>query len=228
VDDIDYESAFKTSEAEKYAAKVLDSNFKLSQRICGLDVARFGDDYTALIIREGNRIRKIEQWGQIDLMKSVGRIVDYYRRGMFDRVHVDVIGLGSGVADRLREIGVPTLDVNVAEVSSMNEKYSKLRDELWFRCREWFVDKKAILNPAMEYMEELCNELSVVRYNYESNGKLKVEAKSEMKRRGIASPNLADALCLTFAEGITGGFDNNMGTKREVVVDNNARLAYFA
>jgi hypothetical protein len=168
--------------------------------VWGLDVARFGTDKTALCKRKGNVVTEpIKTWRNKDLMEICGIILNEYETTSWsDRpaeILVDSIGLGAGVVDRLIELDLPCRGINVAESSSMNEKYSRLRDELWFAAREWLEERDCKLPED----EELVNDLCKPRFKFTSNGKLKVESKDEMKRRGMNSPDVADALCLTFA-----------------------------
>ena len=115
---------------------------------------------------------------------------------------VDVIGIGAGVCDRLGEIGLPVAAVNVAESASVNERYVRLRDELWFNAREWLQKRHCMLVKD----ETLIAELSLPKYSFTSNGKIKVESKDDMKKRYPQSPDVADALVLTFAnQAITRG-----------------------
>jgi hypothetical protein len=76
----------------------------------------------------------------------------------------------------------------------MGDRYGRLRDELWFLAKEWFESRDCTI-PSQE---ELIDDLSKPRFKFTSNGKLKVESKDEMKRRGLNSPDLADSFCLTF------------------------------
>jgi hypothetical protein len=108
---------------------------------------------------------------------------------------VDSIGMGGGVADRLREQGFNVRDVNVSESSAMNPQAAKLRDELWLSTKDWLQGRACKL----PINDDLRQELASPRYTFLSNGKIKVEGKTEMKKRGLRSPDLADALCLTFA-----------------------------
>jgi hypothetical protein len=155
--------------------------------IYGLDVARFGDDRTVLCKRQGN---------VADLMETTGRVVAEARLDKPELICVDSIGLGAGVADRLRELGLNVRDVNVSETASMNHaSAAKLRDELWLTVKEW-LNNRACYIPKND---DLRQELVAPTYTFLSNGKLKVESKGELKKRGMRSPDLADALCLTFA-----------------------------
>jgi phage terminase large subunit len=103
--------------------------------------------------------------------------------------------LGSGVADRLREQGFNVKDVNVAESSAMNPNANKLRDELWLAAKDWLATRSVKLPKD----DMLRMELVAPRYTFTSSGKLVVESKDSMRKRGQRSPDLADALCLTFA-----------------------------
>lgn len=167
--------------------------------IWGLDVARFGSDKTALVKRRGSVLVDIAQWQGLDLMQTVGRVkAEYDALPMHDRpsqIIVDVIGMGGGVVDRLRELGLPVRGVNVAETPSMAGTYLNLRAELWFKVKAWLEGRASKL----PRNETLIAELASIRYGFQSTGKIKAESKEDMKKRGIASPNIADALCLTMA-----------------------------
>lgn len=163
--------------------------------VYGVDVARFGSDRSALCKRRGNVVIEVKSWGGLDLMQLVGAIVNEANIDRPDEICVDTIGLGSGVADRLREMGYNVRDVNVAETSAMNPNANRLRDELWLSVRDWLSTRGVkIPNDA-----SLRHELVAPRYTFTSTGKIVVESKDLMRKRGMRSPDLADALCLTFA-----------------------------
>lgn len=171
--------------------------------VWGLDVARFGDDSTCLVKRRGNMmLEPSREWKKADLMQTAGMIAKEYAETPVGQrpsaINVDVIGLGGGVVDRLRELGLPVRGINVGEAASTSPHlYMRLRDELWFKAREWF-DSRAVTMPNDK---ALIGELVGPKYKVESSGKLKVESKDDMKKRGVKSPNRADAFCLTFAGG---------------------------
>ena len=171
--------------------------------VYGLDVARFGTDRTALCKRRGNVVVEIKHWGGLDLMQTVGAVVNEAKTDNPEEICVDTIGLGSGVADRLREQGFNVRDVNVSESSAMNPNANKLRDELWLSVKDWLATRAVKLPKD----DTLRHELVAPRYNFTSSGKVVVESKDSMKRRGMRSPDLADALCLTFASNaaLVGG-----------------------
>jgi len=182
--------------------------------IWGLDIARHGNDRTALAKRQGNTIiEKIKSWKNKDLMETVGLIVTEYEALPYSKrpteILVDSIGIGAGVADRLKELlDCQVTAVNVAELPSMQDKYMRLRDELWFLAREWFESRDV----KMPEDDDLVSELTAPSYSFMSNGKIKVDSKEIMKRKGFRSPDIADAFCLTFGTRF-GGYNSNRNYK---------------
>lgn len=173
--------------------------FHEADEIWGLDVARFGDDSTALAKRRGNiQVEPSKEWFGKDTMQTCGIIKNEFDSAKVkpESINVDVIGIGAGVVDRLKELGLPVKGINVAESASVQDQYARLRDELWFKGREWLEERDCKLADD----DALIGELTTAKYSVLSNGKIKVEGKDEMKRRGVNSPNRADAWLLTFAQ----------------------------
>lgn len=170
--------------------------------IWGLDCARFGSDRSALAKRKGNvLLEDVKAWHGLDSMELARQIkIEYDSTNLAGRpslICVDSIGLGAGVADRLRQLGLPALDINVGESSSMKEKFRNLKAELWWEARDWFFQRNVSLPDA-----KLAKELVAPQYKYTATNKIQVESKEEMKKRGVLegkSPDLADAFILTFA-----------------------------
>jgi hypothetical protein len=195
----------------------------LAEVIWGLDVARFGSDRSALCKRAGRVVTEPVQLfsGSHDLMAITGFVKAAYDAAPPDRkpaeIMVDAIGVGGGVCDRLMELGLPARSIMVSEVASLGGNYHRLRDELWFKAKEYLAGRDVRLptDPV------LTHELAIPRFGYTSAGKLKVESKQEMRRRGNRSPDAADAFVLTFAsEGATArhGYRSswNKSVKREL------------
>ena len=161
----------------------------------GVDVARGGGDYSVILIRKGNKVLSIDKYNYPDTMSLTGTVMEAVHKWKPSAVFVDVIGVGAGVYDRLRENGVAGVyPVNVSESAGQKHKYFRMRDELWHRTRELF-EQRIISIPDDK---ELVDELSMVKVLApDSAGRLKVESKKQMKTRGEQSPNKADALCLT-------------------------------
>ena len=172
-----------------------------TQRVVwGLDVARFGDDVSALCQRSKFSVDWVLEYKNLDLMALVGRVHVLYNETMPhkqpEEILVDVIGLGAGVVDRLRELKLPARGINVAESASLKAAYMNLRAELWFTAREWLEERSCTF---ADGLEKLRRELVIPRYVFTSGGKIQAESKADMKKRGHKSPNHADSFILTFA-----------------------------
>lgn len=167
--------------------------------IWGLDVARFGSASSVLCKRQGRKILAMETWRGLDLMQLTGAVVAEYEscqpRQEPMQICVDSIGVGGGVCDRLRELGLPAVGINTAESPALRTTYMNLRAELWFKLKAW-LEARDVSLPKDDL---LLAELVAVKYKFTSSGKLQIESKDEMRRRGMASPDRADAVCLTFA-----------------------------
>lgn len=173
--------------------------------IWGLDVARFGDDLSALCKRHGNTMpEKVKTWGGKDTMQTAGLVKLEYDAATVKPtvIYVDSIGLGAGVVDRCKELGLPVYGVNVAETPAVRDQYARLRDELWFEARAWFERRDV----RMAEDEDLIGELTLPAFKVLSTGKKQVESKDDIKKRA-ASPDRADAFCLTFANGSPKGLE---------------------
>lgn len=186
------------------AARVREVSPTGGKIIWGLDVARFGDDSTCLAKRQGNtQLEPCKEWWGKDTMQTVGLLVKEYRNSLYkpDCINIDVIGIGAGVVDRAKEIGLPVHGINVSEMPSITDdpvtgrQYDRLRDEIWFLSKEWLEAR----NSKLADDDDLVGELTTPKYTILSNGCLKVESKKEMKARGVSSPNRADAWNMTFA-----------------------------
>lgn len=165
----------------------------------GVDVARFGNDASVLIKRQGYVVTEMpRRWHQMDLMSVAGAIKHEYDISVSNRptlIAVDSIGLGAGVVDRLHEQGLPVLGINVAEAPG-KDHYMRLRDQLWDELKQWLGTRRARLPLDDQLRDDLC----APRFAFTSTGKLQVESKQSMRQRGLASPDSADALMLTLAQ----------------------------
>jgi hypothetical protein len=195
-----------------------------AREVWGVDVARFGADASVLVRRRGNVVpHQPSRWRGLDTMGLTGRLVALWERTpVHERptlIAVDVIGIGAGVVDRLRELELPVAGVNVSEAAPTAGRYARLRDELWDRGKEWLETRRVRLVQD----EILRDELTAPRYQYLSTGLLKVESKDELRRRlpQLGSPDSADAFNLTFipraAVATTAGGSWRQALRRNVL-----------
>lgn len=174
--------------------KIRDIDVRNMPLILGVDVARFGDDSTVLYPRRGLQSMKPEVLRGMDNMAVASRIAAYIQDQSPDAVFIDGGG-GSGVIDRLRQLGYPQIiEVQFGSRAADDAHYKNRRAEMWARCKEWLELGGALQN------DQVVNELCIPQYEYDPVGKLKLESKSDIKARLKHSPDLADALALTFAD----------------------------
>jgi hypothetical protein len=193
------------------------------KKVLGCDIGRGGDD-TILIPRQGDQFMKWHTLRNRDTMQTVSYIAHLASEEKFDHIFVDVIGIGAGVYDRLHEMGYPAIPVNVAESPAMNPvKYDRLRDELWGMARDWLETRRGKVWDGSED-QDLIAQWTTPKYKILTNGKIKIESKDDMKKRSVASPNIADAANLTFAlpsaeynKDIDFLEDNEYNTAKEVL-----------
>lgn len=171
----------------------------------GVDVGGKGDDDTVIIPGRGNVIIPYTATMPIFAIKDIdptqiawkveGCIADILETepDIEYAIAVDGIGIGAGTASHLIRVAKlrNVYDVNVAELAAEHDRFHRLRDEIWWMARETFSHRLS----SIPNDEELIAQLTNIHYADES-GKIKVEGKKELKKRGVASPNKADAFCL--------------------------------
>jgi hypothetical protein len=168
-----------------------------SKKVFGVDVARYGDDETAIAIRHGDKFLPIHSLRQKGTMEVAGYVAKLANEHKPQSIFVDVIGIGAGVFDRLEELGFPVVPVNVSETPATDPKlYKKMRDELWGKGRDWLETRRGSFVDDDD--QDIIGQLSTPTYKIMSDGKIKIESKDDLRKRGVASPNKADAILMTF------------------------------
>ena len=169
-----------------------------SSGIMGLDCAEFGDDLNVAVGRFGGYLTQLKTWGGVDMIETGKKAAVWYGLNKVDRANIDATGVGAGVAPHMQTFDCIAARIMVAskpELKTEIGEFRILRDELWWRVREWLrTDPGSMLPPD----EELIEELTCPTYSTDS-GKIEVMKKKDMKEILSRSPNKADALCLTFA-----------------------------
>lgn len=187
-------------------AEVVGETFR-----AGVDVARSGTDESVIFIRQGDLIVHRSWMQGNDNMEVVAKVQsalqDVSERYDVDPytidVRVDVIGVGSGVYDRLHELGYSAVDVNVSRSSSDRELHPKLREELWWNMAQRFRDGRVAFDDDAGggLDEQTTSQLAAIRARYVSGyARPVVESKEDMKKRLGRSPDRAEALMLCLAE----------------------------
>jgi hypothetical protein len=167
--------------------------------VIGVDPAIGDHDRLAIIRRKGRHVYKPETHFNFNTMEAVGLIRRIIERENPSKVCIDCIGIGAGIVDRLHEIGYDLVEgVNVARTANEKDKFRNLRAELWHDMREWLAQEMPVELPDND---ELQGDLTSLGYKFDSSGRLQIESKDELRKRGMKSPDLGDALALTFFVG---------------------------
>ena len=180
--------------------KLHRSKYDFAPKILGVDVAWEGDDRSVVYMRQGLCSTLLGVWPQIDTMTLAGIVAQFEDKYKTDATFVDV-GWGTGVIDRLRQLGRNPLPVNFGG-SAIQERFYNKRAEMWVLMKEWLEDGGVLLREGEEHAEDLYADLTVAEYGQSPKGKIALESKKEIKKRGLPSPDMADALALTFAQPV--------------------------
>lgn len=169
--------------------------------VIGVDVARFGDDHSVIFFRRGNDAKSIPpiKLFQADTMQLAERVAREYHEREADALFVDGGGIGAGVIDRLRQLGLAVFDVQFGGGASnipyhdSHEVYKNKRAEMYGHARKW------LRHGALVSDEELLEDLTTIEYTYTPKDEILLSPKKEQKDNIGRSPDLADAFVLTFA-----------------------------
>ena len=179
--------------------------------VIGVDPARFGSDSTVIVIRQGREIVDIRRYRGDDTMTVVGHVIDAIEEYSPALVVIDEGGVGGGIVDRLKEQRYKIRGVNFGNKSRNPLMWGNKRVEMWGAMKEWLrtasIPKERLLKA----------DLTAPKVKPDSKGTLFLESKKDMKARGLASPDAADALAVTFAYPVA---------HREARVDKTPRRAY--
>ena len=171
--------------------------------VVGVDVARSGADQTVLAVRRGNILEYLERHRLDDTMATTGHVAKLRSRSPL--AVVDVIGLGAGVVDRLREQSFSVVAFNASERATSRDKTGELeflnrRSQGWWHLRE-LLDPAYGATIALPDDDELIGDLCAPKYFYSSAGKGQIEAKDEIRKRLGRSPDAGDAVVMAFSVG---------------------------
>jgi phage terminase large subunit len=169
--------------------------------VAGVDVAGPGEDETALCVRRGSDILEIRSWATPDARGEVVASLRSWMSNGLARVNVDVVGIGYHFATHLRDVlpeGIAVREVNVGErptTDEAGERYANLKAELYWGLRERFRDGDVTGLTDQTALAQLVS----VRYEHDGRGKIVIESKEKARKRGVKSPDRAEALMLAFA-----------------------------
>jgi len=162
--------------------------------VIGVDPARSGADSTVIAVRQGRDIVAIKRYRGDDTMTVVGHVIEAIDEYKPTLVVLDEGGLGYGILDRLHEQRYKQVrGVNFGWKAKNPIMYGNKRAELWGSMRDW------LRSAALPSDRALKSDLTGPKTKPDSSGTLFLESKKDMKSRGLASPDAADAIAVTFA-----------------------------
>jgi hypothetical protein len=190
--------------------------------VIGVDPARFGADATVIAVRQGRDIVKIIRHRGDDTMTVVGYVIDAIEEYKPTLVVIDEGGLGAGIVDRLKEQRYKIKGVNFGNKSKNPIMYGNMRAQMWGDMREWL---KTASIPNDRFLK---TDLISPMMKPDSRGTIFLESKKDMKARGLASPDAADAIAVTFAFPVAHrGEYNARTTTRRVYSDTSANTSWM-
>lgn len=186
----------------KEVHKALENDIRVADNlplIIGVDVARYGDDKTAIARRRGRQAYRIQSYGKLNTVQVANLVVSIIHEENPARVNIDEGGVGGGVIDILYDRGYDYVvrPVNFGEVAQEQERYVNRRAEMWGRLKDWLT---AELPVSLVDCEGLSEDLTAPCKSFDKLGRLIIEKKDDIKKRLGRSTDVGDALALTFAE----------------------------
>lgn len=168
--------------------------------LMGVDVARFGSDQSVLAFRQGRDARTIpwQKFRGLDTVQVATRAAEAAQTFKVDAIFVDGNGVGGGVVDNLKAWGFKVHEVQAGSTPDDPDKFVNKRAEMWALMRDWLAI--GAIAPDTDLMSDLAGP----EYDYHPvSNKLQLESKEHMReKRGMASPDSAEALAMTFARTI--------------------------
>lgn len=165
-------------------------------QILGVDVARFGSDRTVIALRQGPMVRIVGEYGKLATTETTGHVIAAKRDTLVGEIRVDGVGVGGGVVDQLIEAGHDVVDMQAGAAANDSEHFLNARAEWYWALRQRFEAGDMDLDPVDD---ELAAELGALKYKYTARGQVQIESKDEIRKRGLPSPDRADAVMLTAA-----------------------------
>jgi hypothetical protein len=190
--------------------------------VIGVDPARFGADATVIAVRQGRDIVKIIRHRGDDTMTVVGHVIEAIEEYKPTLVVIDEGGLGAGIVDRLKEQRYKIKGINFGNKSKNPIMYGNMRAQMWGDMREWL---KTASIPNDRFLK---TDLISPMMKPDSRGTIFLESKKDMKSRGLASPDAADAIAVTFAFPVAHrGEYNARTTTRRTYSDTSANTSWM-
>jgi hypothetical protein len=165
----------------------------------GLDVAGPGEDETVLVVADGPSILTLQAWTRSDPRGEVAAALAPHK-GQLERLNVDAAGIGYYMGKHLEDLGYPVRLINVGAKANDSQKYTNLKAEFYWGLRMRFEagDVAGLTD------ERTMGQLAGILYQHNARGQIEIESKDDARKRGVKSPDRAEAVMLAFARPALG------------------------
>jgi hypothetical protein len=165
----------------------------------GIDVAGPGEDETVLAVVDGSSILSIRSWTKADPRGEVVAALAPFKARL-ETVNIDSAGIGHFFGKHLEDLGYPVRLVNVGRQASRTERYANLKAEFYWGLRQRFEERDI----AGLTDERTIAQLAAILHEHDARGRVVIENKEDARKRGVKSPDRAEALMLAFAQPVLG------------------------
>lgn len=189
--------------------------------VLGCDIARFGDDQNVVRGRQGRNARCMPpvKWRGMDTVFTAGKIAEIIDRTNPEAVFIDGGGIGGAVVDILKSRNYKVIEVNFGGKAKNEQDFYNKAAEMYQAVKDWLPTGQ------LDDDSELADDLTAREYGFDKDGRIQLEKKDDMKKRGLPSPDDGDAFALTFAEPVqrkdTGTSRNALSRQRTAQSDYN-------
>jgi hypothetical protein len=193
------ESGFITS-TDVLAARERRIEVPAGPRVLGVDPARFGADRSVILGRIGDKVDRLIVRKGVDTVQLAGEVSEIARVWGAQVIFVDGAGVGAGVVDQLKALGWKDrlIEVQSGGKPLSPDRFYNLRAEMWSKMKDWLANRGDISAAPFDLDEDLTS----IGFEFDTKGRVKLESKDDVKSRGMPSPDLADALAMTFARDV--------------------------
>jgi len=163
----------------------------------GVDVARYGNDRTALAVKKGRHLARLVSWRHASITESAATIQQLAAQYNPTLINIDDTGVGGGLTDILVSKNLPVQGINYAQTANQPDKYPNAASELWFDFAQQLGSIS--ISPELDQLPALMQELSTREWKINNHGQRQVQSKTDFKTKQLTgSPDLADAVLLAY------------------------------
>lgn len=194
-------SQFIPSDVVAACRKYRAEGYESLPKILSVDVARFGDDQSVAILRQGRKAQILGRYRGKDTVWMAEQTIQFIQQEKPDATVIDADGLGAGVVDQLAHRGfgqgMGVFEFHGGAAANDAGAYFNRRAEAWGKMRDWLVSVAEIPDEP-----DVDSDLTSIEYGFGPKGQIQLERKEDMKARGLSSPDIGDALAMSFSVNI--------------------------